>query len=83
MTISTKQLFEVFTPLLLALHEKKVLDIAELPHFYEDALSRRKLDRKETHAETAFLEEVTIGMQRLANVVKQQDRNRPQPASPN
>lgn len=71
MNLTRQDFFDVFTPLLLALHEKKVIDIAELPHHYEDVLARRKLDRKEEPEALAFLEHVTSRLHNLARQVKQ------------
>ena len=72
MNITTKELFEVLTPLILALHEKEVLDISETAHLYEDVLARRKLDLGEEPSGTALLEEVVQGLHRLAVAVKNQ-----------
>ena len=76
MQITTDQLFATITPLVVALHEKGVLDIAEIPHYYEDAVVRRK-DIGATDDEVAFQKELVVGFQRLAKVVKAEDRNRP------
>lgn len=70
MNITSKELFALFSPLILALHEKGVLDISETAHLYEDALARRKLDLGEASSETAFLEQTVQGLHRLAAVVK-------------
>jgi hypothetical protein len=68
--ITQSQLFDVFTPLLLALHEKKLLDIAEVPHLYEDVLTRRQIDAKPNEADLVFLQGLIVGLQRLATAVK-------------
>ena len=68
--ITQSQFFSAFTPLVLALHEKKLIDIAEIPHLYEDVLSRRKIDLQEPDADLIFLQELIAGFQRLANAVK-------------
>ena len=70
MNLTRDDLFTVLMPLVLALHEKKVLDIAELPHYYEDALIRRKLDLNQASGDLEFLEETIRGLHRLAAVVK-------------
>lgn len=70
MTVTTAQLFDVLTPLLLALHHKGVLDIAEVPHYYEDVLARRVLEKGEDAESTAFLRDLTQGLHRLAAAVK-------------
>ena len=77
MQATTDHLFELFMPLILALHEKKVLDIAEVPHYYEDALERRKANLAETEEDVAFLRQVILGLNRLALLVKAADQNRP------
>lgn len=76
MQITIDQLFATITPLVVALHEKGVLDIAEVPHYYEDAVVRRK-DTGATDAEVAYQQELVAGFQRLAKMVKAQDKNRP------
>jgi hypothetical protein len=76
MNITLEQLMQVFTPLLLALHERKVLDIAEVPHFYEDALERRRT-LGETEADLDFQRQLVLGMVRLAAAVKNAERNLP------
>ena len=68
--LTRQDLFDVVTPLFIALHEKGVIDIAELPHFYEDALARRKLERAHTEADLAFLRDVVGGLHQLARRVK-------------
>lgn len=77
MQATTEHLFELFMPLLHALHEKKVLDIAEVPHFYEDALERRKANLGATEEDVAFLRQVILGLNRLAHQVKTADQTRP------
>lgn len=76
MNITLEQSMQVFTPLLQALHEKKVLDIAEVPHFYEDALERRRA-LGATEADLDFQRQLVLGMVRLAAVVKDSEKNRP------
>ena len=76
MNITTAELFATITPLVVALHEKGVLDIAEIPHYYEDAVVRRK-DMGATDDEVAFQQELVAGFQRLAKMVKAADKNRP------
>ena len=74
--ITPAQLMETITPLLLALHEKRVLDIAEIPHFYEDALERRRsLGASVQDLDFQLL--LVVGMNRLAKAVKDADQNRP------
>lgn len=77
MQITTDHLFELFMPLVLALHDKKVLDIAEVPHYYEDALERRKSNLGETEEDVAFLRQVILGLNRLAHQVKTEEKSRP------
>lgn len=77
MNMTFEQLMQVFTPLLLALHEKKVLDIAEVPHFYEDALERRKSNLGESEADLEFPRQLVAGLTRLAAAVKESEKNRP------
>lgn len=68
--ITVKQFGTAFSVLILALHEKNLIDIAELPHLFEDTLTRRVVDLKESGADVAFLQELISGIQRLANHVK-------------
>lgn len=70
MNVTREDLFTVLMPLVVALHEKKLLDIAELPHYYEDALVRRKLDLSQDAGELAFLQETIHSLHRLAAVMK-------------
>jgi hypothetical protein len=76
MNITTTELFATITPLVVALHEKGVLDIAEVPHYYEDAVVRRK-DMGATDAEVAYQQELVAAFQRLAQTMKAQGRNQP------
>lgn len=76
MQITSEQLFATITPLVVALHEKGILDIAEVPHYYEDAVVRRK-DIGATPEELEFQQALVVGFQRLAKVVKAGDQNRP------
>lgn len=76
MQITSEQLFATITPLVVALHEKGVLDIAEVPHYYEDAVVRRK-DLGQTPEQLAFQLALVDGFQRLAKAVKAGDQNRP------
>lgn len=76
MQITSEQLFATITPLVVALHEKGVLDIAEVPHYYEDALVRRK-DLGATPEELEFQKALIVGFERLATMVKAADQNRP------
>jgi hypothetical protein len=40
--LTQQQFFDAFIPLLMALHEKRVIDFAELPLYYEaNSISRR------------------------------------------
>lgn len=71
MNEETERLLATITPLVVALHEKGVLDIAELPHFYEDAVVRR-LELGATQEQVLFQQELVAGFQRLAKVLKQQ-----------
>ena len=76
MNITTAELFATITPLVVALHEKGVLDIAEVPHYYEDAVVRRK-DIGATDDEVAFQQELVAAFQRLAQTMKAPGRNQP------
>lgn len=76
MHVTTEQLMATITPLLVALHERGVLDIAEVPHYYEDAVVRRK-EIGATDDEVAFQRELVTGFQRLAQAVKDSERSRP------
>lgn len=70
MNITDKELFAVFSPLILALHEKGILDISETAHLYEDTLARRILVNGEDGESVAFLKEVVQGLHRLSAAVK-------------
>lgn len=70
MKLETTHLFDALIPLLLALHEKKLLDIAELPHYYEDHWARRKLDQKASEDDLDFLAGTIQGLHGLARDVK-------------
>ena len=74
--ITAEQLFATITPLVVALHEKGVLDIAEIPHYYEDAVVRRK-GMGATDADVAYQQELVAGFHRLAQVMKAQEQNQP------
>ena len=76
MQITSEQLFATITPLVVALHEKGILDIAEVPHYYEDAVVRRK-DIGASPEDLEFQQALVVGFQRLAKVVKAGDQNRP------
>ena len=76
MQITSEQLFATITPLVVALHEKGILDIAEVPHYYEDALVRRK-DLGATPEGLEFQQALVVSFQRLAKMVKAADQNRP------
>lgn len=75
MNITTEQLFATITPLVVALHEKGVLDIAEIPHYYEDSVVRRK-EIGATDDEVAFQQALVAAFQNLAKMVKKADENR-------
>jgi hypothetical protein len=68
--LTQQQFFDAFMPLLLALHEKRVIDFAELPQYYEDVLVRRTLDIKEAPENLAFLQSLIKGLAELAPDVK-------------
>lgn len=76
MNITDNELFAAITPILLALHEKKLIDIAEIPHYYEDAVQRRK-DMGVADADLDFQKQLVLGTARLALLVKAADQNRP------
>lgn len=76
MRVTTAQLFATITPLVIALHERRVLDIAEVPHYYEDAVIRR-LERGGTVDEVAFQQELMRGFLRMARVLKDAEKGRP------
>ena len=68
--LTQQQFFDAFIPLMMALHEKRVIDFAELPLYYEDVMFRRKLDIKEAPENLAFLESLIQGLSALAPDVK-------------
>ena len=72
MNITHNELFAVLTPLLLALHEKGVLDISETALLYEDVLARRSLENQEADDSVQLLQVMAQGLYRLAGVVKNQ-----------
>lgn len=76
MNVTRQEFFDAFTPLLLALHQSKALDIAELPHYYEDVLVRRQ-HRGDSAEALAFLKELIQGLHRLALVEKAPGRDTP------
>lgn len=76
MHVTISQLFATITPLVVALHEKGLLDIAEVPHYYEDAVVRRK-ELGVPDQDLEFQKELVIGFQRIANAMKDLDQNRP------
>ena len=77
MNMTHQDFFDVFTPLLLALHEKKVLDLAELPHYYEDVVARRRLEKKEDEAALVFQASLIPRLQKLADWQKKRDQRLP------
>ena len=68
--LTQQQFFDAFIPLLMALHEKRVIDFAELPLYYEDVMVRRQLDIKELPENLAFLQSLIQGLSALAPDVK-------------
>lgn len=68
--ITYSQLFTMIAPIVIALHERNLLDIAEIPSFYEDALMRRKFNLNASDAELEFLRQAIAGFQRLALAIK-------------
>lgn len=73
MYITKSDLFSFVSPLMVALHEKGILDISETALAYEDALARRRLEMGQSAPETAFLEETVRGLHYLAGLLKQQN----------
>lgn len=55
---------DVLIPLMIALHEKKVISLTELALAYEDALARRTIDRKDLNV--SVLREFAAGIYRLS-----------------
>lgn len=78
MNLTRQEFFDAFTPLLLALHHSKALDIAELPHYYEDVLVRRQ-HRGDSAEELAFLVALIPKLDRLAQLTKADDQRIPPP----
>ena len=76
MNVTTEQLMATITPLVVALHEKGLLDIAEIPHYYEDAVVRRK-GIGATDDEVSFQQQLVVGFQRLAKAMKDEEKTRP------
>ncbi|MEI8324889.1 MAG: hypothetical protein WCH44_05875 [Betaproteobacteria bacterium] len=68
--LTQQQFFDAFIPLLMALHEKRVIDFAELPLYYGDVMVRRKLDIQEAAENLAFLQSLVQGLSALAPDVK-------------
>lgn len=77
MNLTRQEFFDAFTPLLLALHGSRALDIAELPHYYEDVLARRRLDNQEDEASLVFLASLIPPLQKLAAQQKALDQKGP------
>lgn len=76
MHVTVENLFEAITPLMLALHEKGAVDIAELPQFYLDAVMRR-LQNGATEDQVTFQRQMVLGVERLAKMVKKDEAGRP------
>ena len=68
--ITREQLFDTITPLFLALHRGKLLDISETALVYEDVLAKRRLNNQESVESTEFLAQVVQGLHRLAKAEK-------------
>lgn len=66
MNMTVQNFTDVFTPLLLALHENGALNLTELPYYYEDVLVRRKMDRNADSGDLEFLQEMIQGLHRLS-----------------
>jgi len=64
-TITRKQFFEAFVPLILALHENKTLTLEQLTDSMTDTLTRRKIDLAQSDDEFAFAYEVLHALQKL------------------
>lgn len=77
MNLTRQEFFDAFTPLLLALHQSKALDIAELPHYYEDVVARRRLENREDEAALAFQASLIPRLQNLAAHQKALDQKNP------
>lgn len=71
--INLNQLMQVLTPILVALHEHKILDIALLPHIYEDALARRRAAGVPPR-ELGLQKWLVVGMSQLAVAVKADEK---------
>lgn len=76
MNFTREKFLDAFMPLLLALHESKALDIAELPHYYEDVVQRRR-NNGESEAALVFQASMIPMLQKLADRQKAQDRKIP------
>lgn len=71
---TVKDITEALIPLFLALHERGVIPLGELSMQYEDVLARRRIDHGESPAATNLLQQLVIGLHRLADAVQERER---------
>jgi hypothetical protein len=64
--VTISNLTDALAPLWIALHENGLIHLSELALFYEDALARRRFGRGESADETAFAQDLVVGLNRLA-----------------
>lgn len=69
-----RDITEALIPLFLALHERGVIPLGELSMQYEDVLARRRIDHGESPASTDLLQQLVIGLHRLASDVQVRER---------
>lgn len=70
MLITDTQLFDTISPLWMALHERGLIDIDDVPGLYEGVLARRRLVLGHTRDDLAFVQDVVDGYRRLAAAMK-------------
>ena len=76
--VTPAQLVGALRPIVMALHEKGLLDIAEIPHFYEDDAERMRLQGR-PESELEIQKGCAIGFARMAAQMKEEEKKRPKP----
>lgn len=73
-TATVKDITDALIPLFLALHERGVIPLGELSMQYEDVLARRRIDQGDSPASTNLLQQLVVGLHRLADAVQERER---------
>ena len=66
--LTENQFMQVFSALIVALHENNVLTLEQFTESFESTIARRKVDLGQTEEETAYALEFLKGLQRLKAV---------------